>query len=252
VLGGWASLRAQGVRPLDGRTGPSASELVPILLHVGPAGRTRPAPLLDVDRGRRAPDDVLEVGDLLVTPADHACVAIACRYGAEEGLVAADAAVRAGLTSQQQLRERIARTGRSRGLPNARLMAELVDGRAMSTMESRFRFIWVVRAGLPAPEVNPLVLTDTGGVLAAVDLLDVEAAMVGEYDGGHHRELRQHSEDNEREESLERLNLTVVRATSVDIWPHRRHLVARLLDARHDGLGRDRGRDRWAWQSRRL
>lgn len=248
VLGGWASLRAQGVERMDGRTGPAGSERAPVLLHVGPAGRTRPAPLLDVDRGRLQPDDVREVGRLLVTTADHACVAIACRYGAEEGLVAADAAVRAGLTSQAELRERIASTRRVPGLPSARLMADLVDGRSRSTTESRFRFIWVMEARLPTPQVNPLVLTDDGGVLAAVDLLDLEAALVGEYDGGHHRDLRQHSDDNEREEALERLNLTVVRATAVHLWPRRRHLVSRLLAGWRDGMGRDRSKDRWAWQ----
>ena len=248
VLGGWASLRVQGVRRLDGRTGPGAALLQPVLLHVGPTGRTRPTAALDVDRGRLDLSDVREVAGLQVTGPAHACLAVACRYGAEEGLVAADAAVRTGLTCPEELAERVGAMGRARGVPHARLVSELVDGRARSAPESRLRYVWIVGAGLPRPQVNPLVLTSDGRVVAATDLLDVEAAMVGEYDGAHHRDLRQHADDNEREEGPERLNLVVVRATAVDLWPRRRRLVARLQDGRRDGMGRNRARDRWGWQ----
>ena len=40
VIGGWAALRASGVRSFDGWTGPRAERLQPILVHVGPDGRT--------------------------------------------------------------------------------------------------------------------------------------------------------------------------------------------------------------------
>jgi len=75
------------------------------------------------------------------------------------------------------------------------------------------------------------------------DLLDVEAATVGEYDGSQHRELRQHTSDNVREEGFERLNLTVVRATALDLWPHRAQLLGRLRDGWQRGDRRDRSRD---------
>ena len=247
VLGGWASLYAQGVRRLDGRTSPAASRLQPVLLHVGPTGRIRPTPALDVDRGRLDPADVLDVGGFGVTHAAHAVLTIACRYGAEEGLVAADATVRAGLTSPEELAARVAAMSSARGVPHARLVSELVDGRARSAPESRLRYVWVVEAGLPRPHVNPLVLTSDGLVVAATDLLDLDAALVGEYDGAHHRDATQHADDNEREESLERLNLVVVRAGALHLWRRRRALVARLQDGYRDGMGRNRAKDRWGW-----
>ena len=243
VIGGWAALRASGVRSFDGWTGPRAERLQPILVHVGPDGRTRPTSVLHVDRGRIDPDDVVNVGGILVMRPTAAVVHIAARYGAEEGLVAADAAWRAGLTSRPELQEYVGQRARSRGIRSARLVAHLADPRAASFPESRLRYVWVVEAGLPVPLVN-VTLTDTDGHrLGDPDLLDTEAALVGEYDGAHHRELDNHTRDNAREEGFELRNLVVVRATSIDLWPTRPLLVRRLEDGYRRGLARDRARD---------
>ncbi len=245
VLGGWASLRVQGADRLDGRSGPGGATLLPVLLHVGPGGRTRPAPGVAIDRGRLDARDVLEVSGVRVMGASLACCTVAARCGVEEGLVAADAAVRAGLTSPAALACRVRSMGRARGVPAARLVAELVDGNAASAPESRFRFVWVVEAGLARPAVNPILVDREGLVVASPDLWDPEAAMAGEYDGSQHRELRQHTADNEREENIERLGIAVVRATAIDLWPRRRHLVRRLVDSHSRGMARDRSRDAW-------
>ena len=93
--------------------------------------------------------------------------------------------------------------------------------------------------------MNAVIADPDGVVLGRADLLDDEAAMVGEYDGGGHRELRRHTADNAREESFEDLNLTVARATAIDLWPRRRALVQRLARRHASGLARDRRRDRW-------
>jgi hypothetical protein len=61
------------------------------------------------------------------------------------------------------------------------------------------------------------VVDRDGRFVARTDLLDPEAATVGEYDGGHHRDLQRHTSDNVREEDLEGLNLEVtdrLRSTS--------------------------------------
>lgn len=248
VIGGWAALHVLGVAVLDGRTGPRGETLQPVLLHVGLRGRTRPTPLLDVDRSPLDADDVMQRVGLRVMTATAACVSIACRYGAEEGLVAADAAIAHGLTSRRALLGHVARHPRKRGIPRARLMAQLADGRAASPPESRFRYVWVVEAGLPVPRVNATVVDACGFLVGKPDLLDVEAATAGEYDGSHHRELLAHTADNIREEALERLGLVVTRATSIDLWPGRRRLVERLRDAHSRGLTRDLSRDRWGWR----
>lgn len=245
VLGGWAALRLQGLTEFDGRTGGRAERLLPVLLHVGPRGRTRPTPLLDVDRGAVAERDVRYAGGFVVMRPVAAVAAIARRYGAEEGLVAADAASRAGLTSPGELRAYVRKLSRQRGVRAARLTAELVDPAAASMPESRLRYVWVMEAGLPRPLVNVRVTDSWGRPLGDPDLLDLEAATAAEYDGSHHRELARHTHDNAREELLESANLVVVRATSIDLWPQRRQLVQRLRHAHRRGLARDRSRDRF-------
>jgi hypothetical protein len=250
VLGGWMALRASGLAVMDGRTGRDAERLLPGLVHVGPAGRTRPRPLLHVDRGELDQDEIVEIHGLRVLSPTAAVVGIAQRYGVEEGLVAADAALRAGLTDRPSLRAYVAKQPGARGVRAARAVVGLTDPRAVSPPESRLRYVWVVEAGLPVPLVNPTVLDLDGFVAGEPDLLDQEAAFAGEYDGAQHRALKQHTDDNSREEALEGLNLTIGRVTSIDLWPGRSGLVRRLLTGHRRGLARDRRQDRFEIQVR--
>ena len=247
-LGGWAALAWMGVTPLDGRTGPGGTTLLPVPVCTGPTGRVRPRPGLAVDRSTLLAVDVVEHDGALVTSAERSCLDVMRFCGAEEGLVAADAAVRAGLTTREQLSEALSRMVGLKGVPQARIAVPLVDGRAESGPESRLRYVWVVEAGLPVPLVNPVLVDLDGQFVARVDLLDPEAATVGEYDGAHHRELEQHTADNVREEDVEGLNLEVTRSTALDLWPHRPRLVARLTAARRRGICRDRSKDAWGFR----
>jgi hypothetical protein len=248
-LGGWAALAWLGVTALDGRTGPGGATLLPVPVCTGPAGRLRPRPGLAIDRSTLMAVDVVEHDGALATTAERSCLDVMRFFGAEEGLVAADAAVRAGLTTREHLAEALNRMSGLKGVPQARIAVPLVDGRAESGPESRLRYIWVVEAGLPVPLVNPVVVDRDGRFVARADLLDPEAATVGEHDGAHHRDLRQHTADNVREEDLEGLNLEVTRSTALDLWPHRPRLVARLTAARRRGICRDRSKDAWGFRS---
>jgi hypothetical protein len=244
-LGGWAALRWLGVDALDGRTGPAGATLLPITVCTGPVGRLRARRGLVVDRSTLMDVDVVEHNGVLVTTAERSCLDVMRGFGAEEGLVAADATVRAGLTTPERLAATLTRMSGLKGVPQARVAVSLVDGRAESGPESRLRYVWVVEAGLPVPLVNPVVLDLAGRFVARADLVDPEAGTVGEYDGSQHRELAQHTADNVREEDLEGLNLEVTRSTSLDLWPHRRRLVTRLRVAHRRGTQRDHGKDSW-------
>lgn len=245
VLGGWAALRMHGLRDLDGRTGPGACELERILVHVGPSGRTRPGPHVDVDRGElRAHEIEVRDGVQIVTPT-VACVAIARRYGAEEGLVVADLATGRGLTDAGALQSWADANAGACSVRSVRQVASLVDPAAASMPESRLRYVWVVDAGLPRPLVNPRIRDRAGYLVGKPDLLDPEAALVGEYDGSGHRELAAHTADNCREERFEGMGLFVVRASALDLWPGRAQLVTRLRAARSRGMARDRAGDLW-------
>lgn len=250
VLGGWAALRWQGVGALDGRTGPGGHDLVPVLVHAGPRRHLRARASIVVDRSTIPDDDVVKVRGVWVTRPVRAVFDEACRRGAEEGVVAGDAAWRAGRLTGPDVEAYVASQSRARGLPAARVAAPLLSPHAKSAPESRLRYVWVVEAGLPVPLVNPLLVTADGEVAGEPDLLDVEAATVGEYDGSQHRDLRQHTSDNVREEGFEGLNLTVVRATALDLWPHRAQLVGRLRAGWQRGDSRDRSRDRFGVRRR--
>ena len=247
-LGGWAALRWLGVTALDGRTGPGGATLLPITVCTGPVGRLRAPRGVVVDRSTLLDVDVVEHKGVLVTTPERSCLDMMRHLGAEEGLVSADATLRARLTTEEGLTTALARMSGLKGVPRARLAVSLVDGRAESGPESRLRYVWVVEAGLPDPLVNPVIVDLDGRFVARADLVDPEAGTVGEYDGSQHRELAQHTSDNVREEDLEGLNLEVTRSTSLDLWPHRRRLVTRLQVAHRRGTDRDRRRDAWALQ----
>jgi hypothetical protein len=250
VLGGWASLHLQRVPWQDGKTGLAGRRLRPILVHVGPTGHLRQRPGLVVDRSQLPDADVVEVRGTLATAVTRAVFDEMCRGGVEEGMVAGDAACAVRLTSRDEMMAYVAARPRARGVPAARRAAALLSPYVRSAPESRLRYVWVVEAGLPSPEVNIGLADAVGIVLGEPDLLDREAGLVGEYDGSDHRTLARHTADNAREEGFEGVNLTVVRATSVDLWPRRRALVCRVLDGRARGLARDRTRDGWWIQVR--
>jgi hypothetical protein len=248
VLGGWAALHWAGLGNIDGRTGPGASRDLPISVCLGPVGRVRQPPGVDLDRSTILDVDLTECRGVAMTTPARSCLDVARRCGAEEGLVVTDAALRAGLVSRADLDDAVSRLVWIKAVPAARLVASLADPGAESAPESRLRYVWVVEAGLPVPLVNPVVLGYDGTFLGRSDLLDEDAGLVGEYDGEEHRLLDRHTADNVREEAFEATNLVVTRATAIDLWPQRRRLVHRLIERRAFGMARNRTRDSWVLQ----
>jgi hypothetical protein len=250
VVGGWAALHLLGVLDLDGRGGPGGRTLLPVPVGVGPVGRMRPRPEVDVDRAVLLPEDVTVIRGISVTTAVRSCVDIMRFRGIEEGVVAGDAAGRFGVARPREIEAYVASHPGMKGIPRARIAAQLVDARAASCPESRLRVVWVRAAGLPVPLVNASVVDEEGFLLGVADLFDPEAAVAGEYDGSDHRDLARHTSDNVREEGFERHNVVVVRATAIDLFARRAQLVRRLRAAYADGVTRDRSRDRWGIRRR--
>ncbi len=245
VIGGWAALHLLGVLDLDGRTGSSASGLLPVTICVGPVGRLRRRRGIVLDRSTLLAEDITVAHGIPVTTAVRSCLDIMRRDGIEEDVVAGDATARFGAATTAAIVAYVLSHPGMRGIPRARTAASLLDARAASIPESRMRVVWVLGAGLPVPLVNRQIVDTEGVLLGEADLFDPVAAMAGEYDGSDHREIRRHTSDNIREEGFERHNVTVVRATAIDLWPRRTELVARLQAGYRDGLRRDRERDRW-------
>ena len=104
--------------------------------------------------------------------------------------------------------------------------------------------MWTQDAALPRPLVNQPVFDRRGRLLGYPDLLDVEAGLVGEYDGEDHRRSLRHSSDVGREALLRRHGLEVTRATSWDLRD-RDGLADRIREART--RARFEAPDRRAW-----
>lgn len=100
-------------------------------------------------------------------------------------------------------------------------------------MESRLRWI-LVQAGLPCPEVNTLVRSDDGWVVAMPDLAYVRERVAVEYDGDVHRTDRDTwRRDVARRQALEALDWRVVTCTADDVLRHPDRPVAWVRRALH-------------------
>jgi hypothetical protein len=244
AIGGWAACHLLGADGLDGQSFTASDLPVPLIL---PPWRTvRPRPGIEVLRTTVRSQDVIECRGVPITIPVHSTFTHMRLSALEAAVAGADSMLRARLVDEQELRMYVAAHPRVKGAPTARAAVELADGRSRSPQESVLRVVWMVDAGLPRPLVNAPVYSDLGYLLGIPDLLDEESGLVAEYDGSTHREAVQHSNDNAREEELERAGLTVVRVTGVDLAYRRRRVVHRLRTAYQDGVARNRSRDRWS------
>lgn len=228
AIGGWAAGWLLGAVDLDGR-GRSGHELDDLVVIVPRSHHPTPRPGIRFVRSRLTDDDVTTVDGLVVTNEVRTAFDLARRGNLEEGLVATDALCRQLRLAPARILDYTEQHRRLRGSPLARTVLTLTDPRSRSTGESRFRFVWVVIAGLPRPQCNPYVVDEDGTVVAMPDLLDEGTGLVGEYDGSSHLEATAHTDDNDREERMEDLGLVVVRATSIDVGPRRDRTVTRLI-----------------------
>jgi hypothetical protein len=153
-----------------------------------------------------------------------------------EATVAMDMMAAAELTSVRRMSDYCAAHARWNGVPLVRAALELANENSRSPSETRMRLVWMLDAGLPMPEVNQPVYDLGGRLLGIADILDVEAGVVGEYDGEEHRNVRRHAHDVAREDILRRHGLEVFRVTGPDM--SNRHLVVERMHAA-------RARARW-------
>ncbi|TKR26668.1 DUF559 domain-containing protein [Cellulomonas hominis] len=114
----------------------------------------------------------------------------------------------------------------TRGVRRLREAVQHVRPGTDSPMESRLRWI-LVQAGLPCPEVNTLVRSEDGWVVAMPDLAYVRERVAIEYDGDVHRTDRDTwRRDIARRQALEALGWRVITCTADDVLRHPDRLVA--------------------------
>jgi hypothetical protein len=134
-----------------------------------------------------------------------------------EAVAAADALLRAGNLPSEALLRTIDEHPRVKGRREALTAAHLTDPRAESPRESLLR-VALIQAGLPPP-VPQVEVTDRGVLVARLDLAWPDRRVAMEYDGAHHREPRQHSQDLDRHNRLRLLGWTVFQVDAA-LWSH--------------------------------
>lgn len=225
---GWAGCRLHGAAFFDG-LGRDGRTLLPVPLAVGPGGKVRAdcAVLLSY---HPIEQPVERHGIATASPprcvVDHARV----QHDPREAVVAIDMMAAARVMWVDELAAYAAglRVG-ERDLVS--WACGLASQHSRSPHETRLRLIAELDAGLPRLMVNPVVHDRSGYRLGEVDLLDVEAGMVIEFDGADHRSAGQHTHDVGKEAALREVRLEVVRVTGTDLRVPAR-VVRRLLEVR--------------------
>jgi hypothetical protein len=145
------------------------------------AGRARSDRSVQVHRTVLATDEVSEVFGLRVTAPARAIVETACTSSYEVGVVLADAALRAGVVTSEQLTRMIDYLEHWPGSPAARAAVAFADGTSESVGESRLRVL-MANEGLPTPRAQVEIHDSAGRLLARVDFLLLDHLIV-EFDG---------------------------------------------------------------------
>ena len=163
----------------------------------------------------------------VVAPA-HAFVAASADLDLVGLVAAGDWLVRLGLASWAEL-VGVTSVSRGRHVRLARRAASLVRERVDSPQETRLR-LCLVLAGVPEPEVNPVITVD-GRRVGRVDLLLRRWRVVLEYEGDQHRtDRRQWNVDIVRHEQLGEGEWTLVRVTGQRMQ-HPRSVVTSVVRA---------------------
>ena len=124
---------------------------------------------------------------------------------------------RTPLTTVEDLRNHLAARPGRRGSARARDCLDLIRTGVDSPQESALRLV-IVEAGLPEPEVNHVIRTDTGQFIARVDLAYPAERIAIEYEGDIHRtDRRQFRKDITRRERVEDIWERVIRVTHDDL-----------------------------------
>lgn len=163
-----------------------------------------------------APFVTTSAGITLVRPA-AACLQVAGQFGGEAGLVSADAALREGRTTTEELAAARAALGVSRSSRAPPQVAVLADGRVESAAESRARWAFHL-AGLAQPTPQVVVRDEQERFVARVDFLVEGLKVVIEVDGmGKYEDIRDLRAEKVREDRLRELGYEVVRLTWAEL-----------------------------------
>ncbi|HEY3194180.1 MAG TPA: DUF559 domain-containing protein [Candidatus Dormibacteraeota bacterium] len=178
--------------------------------------------------------EVLRVQGLRATSVLRTLLDICARVTLTEGVVIADMALHARLTTSRELASSLATYTGTPGVSALRSVALHVEPSAESPMETRLRMLLVL-AGLPRPEAQVPIRDRWGRIIGRPDLYYQDARLGLEYDGGTHRDSL--AEDNRRQNRLLEAGVRLLRFTASDIFNAPEAVVALVRAALNTSAG---------------
>lgn len=169
---------------------------------------------------------------LRATSVGRTVVDIARRAAFIDAVMVADAALRKGLVTKDQLRSVLAAQAGWLGTVQASQIIAFADARSESPLESRSR-VRIHQHGLPAPEPQFKVYDESGKLIARADFGWKKHRTLGEADGKvKYADGKSETLFNEklREDAVRRLHWEVVRWTSSEVERDFRAVERRILD----------------------
>lgn len=221
VVTGWSACVLLGIDVV-----PRPEPPVEIAVH---GRQLRPEPGLVARRQLFDGADVVEEDGVRVTTPLRTAFDLATRTGLVDAVVAADGLGRRGGFTGHDLAALADRRPGLRGVRRVRRVAELMDPRSESPMETRTRLV-VVLGGLPVPELQHEVF-DEYGFVARLDAAWPEFRVALEYDGRDHALDDQRGRDLDRREALRRLGWEVIVVTGRQVYRRPDGIVARVREA---------------------
>lgn len=227
---GWAALRWRGGQFFDG-TAPYGADPLPVPLVTG--GRDlRPDPRVRISKAQLAPDERELVAGIWTAVATRAVFDELRRHGdARQAMVDVEMAIAAKLMDIAGFRSYLSGRNAWTGIGLAREVAAVAGLGCRSPQEVRMALVWMWDAGLPRPLCNVPIFDLEGRLIAIVDLLDIVAGCVGEYQGADHKEGEKHREDVAREQRLRDHGLECFEVVGGDLQD-RELTVKRMVNAR--------------------
>jgi hypothetical protein len=150
------------------------------VMRDGNSGGQRRAHVYD-HRTPLSADDIVQVEDLVVTSLARTVADLGRSLPLMESVPVGDQALRLGL-KPHELQRTLGSMKRWPGVCNARRMADFLDIRSESAGESASR-VRMVQDGIPAPELQRVILDEDGIFVARVDFAWEDRRTVGEFDG---------------------------------------------------------------------
>ena len=189
------------------------------------------------------PDEVLDLPGLLVTTLARTAVDIARIGSFDQAVCVCDAALRMGAT-RTELETVLARSGRRKGVGNARAAVAFADGASESVGESLSRTRMDAMPDVPVPDLQPEIFGPAGEFVARTDFR-IDGHLLGEFDGKgkYIRYLRPGEtpadavyREKRREERLNELGFVVARWGWDDVMHPQRLREILLNNLRRAGL----------------